>query len=80
MIDLSATEELVQAQEIEFYKKNYSLDIGFGVDIYFAYFKFSPEIKYSYGLKNMLIDQGNEFNKMINRLSTRGILVSLTFE
>ena len=80
MIDLSATEELVQAQEIEFYKRNYSLDIGFGVDIYFAYFKFSPEIKYSYGLKNMLVDQGNEFNKMINRLSTRGVLISLTFE
>jgi len=50
------------------------------VDMYFSYFKFSPEIKYSYGLRNMLIDQQNESNDLINRLSTRGILISLTFE
>ena len=80
MIDLSATEQLAQSQQIEFHKKNYSIDIGFGVDIYFSYFKFSPEIKYSYGLRNMFINQGNEYNEMINRLSTRGILISLTFE
>jgi len=80
MIDLSASEELFQSQKIEFHKKNYSLDIGFGVDIYFGYFKFSPEIKYSYGLRNMLIDQENQYNEMINRLSTRGLLISLTFE
>jgi len=80
MIDLSASEELVQSQKIEFHKKNYSLDIGFGVDIYFGYFKFSPEIKYSYGLRNMFIDQENQYNEMINRLSTRGLLISLTFE
>ncbi len=80
MVDLSATEQLAQSQKIEFHKKNYSIDIGFGVDIYFSYFKFSPEIKYSYGLRNMFINQGNEYNEMINRLSTRGILISLTFE
>ena len=80
MVDLSATEELTQSQKIEFYKKNYSLDIGFGLDIYFTYFKFSPEIKYSYGLRNMLIDQNNEFNDFIDRLSTRGLMISLTFE
>jgi len=80
MIDMSATEKLVQSQNLEFHKTNYSIDIGFGVDMYFSYFKFSPEIKYSYGLRNMLIDQKNEFNDLINHLSTRGLLISLTFE
>ena len=80
MIDMSASEKLSQSQNLEFYKTNYSVDIGIGVDIYFAYFKFSPEIKYSYGLRNMLTNQENQYNNLINRLSTRGILISLTFE
>ena len=80
MIDMSATEQLSQSQNLEFHKTNYSLDVGFGIDIYFAYFKFSPEIKYSYGLKNMLINQDNEYNNLITKLSTRSILISLTFE
>ena len=80
MLDLSSTEELSQNQSLEFHKTNYSADIGFGIDVYFAFFKFSPEIKYSYGLKNMLKGTTNEINNMINRLSTRCITISLTFE
>ena len=48
MLDMSSVEELAQAESLKFRKINYSIDIGFGIDIYFAYFKFSPEIKYSY--------------------------------
>ena len=80
MLDLSSTEELPQNQSLEFHKTNYSADIGFGIDVYFAFFKFSPEIKYSYGLKNMLKGQTNEINSIINRLSTRCVTISLTFE
>ena len=80
MIDLSSTEELPQNQSLEFHKTNYSADIGFGIDIYFAFFKFSPEIKYSYGLKNMLRGTENEINNMINHLSTRCVTISLAFE
>ena len=80
MLDLSKSGELSQEQSLNFSKTNYSIDVGFGVDVYFAFFKFSPEIKYSYGLKNILISQSNEISNTINRLSTRGILISLTFE
>ncbi len=80
MIDMSATEQLTQAKDLEFEKTNYSIDFGFGIDIYFAYFKFSPEIKYSYGLKNILINNETESTGLINGLSTRGLLISLSFE
>jgi len=80
MLDMNSTSSLNQIQSLEFKKTNYSIDIGFGIDIYFAYFKFSPEIKYSYGIKNMLMTQENNYNYPINRLTTRGLLISLTFE
>ena len=79
-MNMSGNEKLTQSQNIEFKNTNYSIDIGFGVDIYFAYFKFSPEIKYAYGLRNILVNQNNEYNELINGLTTRSILISFTFE
>tara|TARA_Y100001968_G_scaffold290241_1_gene293887 strand:- start:886 stop:1575 length:690 start_codon:yes stop_codon:yes gene_type:complete len=80
MLDLSKSGDLNQKQSLAFSKTNYSFDIGFGVDMYFAFFKFSPEIKYTHGLKNVLNSQDNEISNQINKLSTRGLLISLTFE
>ena len=80
MLNMSGVEKLQVADNIKFKETNYSIDFGFGIDMYFAYFKFSPEIKYSYGFKNMLVTQNNEQSNLINTLYTRGILISLTFE
>ena len=80
ILDMSSTKKLNQIQNLEFKNMNYSLDIGFGIDIYFSYFKFSPEIKYAYGLQNVLQNQENEYSQAINKLSTRALLISLTFE
>ncbi len=58
-------------------------DIGVGLDHYFYYFKFSAEIKASFGLTN-LIRQGDEglteYSDAIDRLNSRSIMVSFTFE
>ena len=80
MLDMSSVEKLTQSGNLKFKKTNYSIDVGFGIDVYFAYFKFSPEIKYSYGMINVLENQNNEYSNLINKLSTRGLLISLTFE
>ena len=79
-IDMSSFEKLSDNENLEFKSQNYSLDIGFGVDIYFKYFKFAPEIKYSYGITNILEKQHNEYDNYLNSLSSRSILISLTFE
>jgi len=42
---------------------NVSLEVGAGLDIYYPLFKFSPEIRYSRGLINVLSDQKNDFSK-----------------
>ena len=78
VLDLSNHGESNLSQNLDFKTTNYTIDIGIGIDMYFAFFKFSPEIKYCYGLKNMLKYQMQP--NQIKKLSTRGILVSLTFE
>lgn len=68
------------------------LEFGFGCNIYFPFFKLSPEIKYSVGLNNMLTslkerDAGALLNpktinqtNSINKLTTRMITLTFNFE
>lgn len=60
--------------------KDLSIDYGFGFDIYYPLFKFSPEIRFSHGLLNMLNKDDNEFSLNLNRLSTHTITLYLHFE
>ncbi|MAW20772.1 MAG: PorT-like protein [Flavobacteriales bacterium] len=55
-------------------------EIGFGIDFYLEYFKFSPQIKLSHGFLNLLSQDESIYTKSINRLSTNGWMLSFTFE
>lgn len=53
---------------------------GIGFDLYLTYFKFSPEITYSFGLKDLLVQENNILTKPIDRLTSKIIQVSFNFE
>jgi hypothetical protein len=53
---------------------------GIGFDLYLTYFKFSPEITYSFGLKNLLVQENNILTKPIDRLTSKIIQISFNFE
>jgi hypothetical protein len=58
-----------------------SYEFGLGVDIYFEYFKMSPEIKWSQSIGNVLNKKDvNAFNTPIDKLLLRSIQFSLIFE
>jgi hypothetical protein len=70
-----------EGQEIVKLKKNDLMgEIGFGIDFYLEYFKFSPQIKLSYGILNLLSKDETVYTKSINHLSTNGWIISFTFE
>lgn len=58
---------------------NLSLEVGFGTDIYFPLFKFSPEIRYSYGLTDVLQSNQNQIGQAFQRINTQGIALYLIF-
>jgi outer membrane protein with beta-barrel domain len=60
--------------------KNLTAELGFGVDIYNEWYKFSPEIRFSRGLVNMLKSDVNEFSAGIESLNTNMISIYLLFE
>lgn len=63
-------------------KKGYwSAEAAFGMDLYFEYFKMSPEIKLSYSLNDILDrKEVNPFNNPIDKLMLRHVTFSLFFE
>lgn len=59
----------------------FSYEFGLGVDVYFEYFKMSPEIKWSQSFGNVLDKRDpNNFNTPIDKLLLRSIQFSLIFE
>ena len=60
--------------------QNYEL--GFGVDFYLEYFKFSPSIRGVFGLNDELIrdnDPASPWTGNIDGLRTRAVLINFTF-
>ena len=53
---------------------------GFGIDFYLQYFKFSPQIKISHGIINILSRDKTVYTETINNLKTSGWMLSFTFE
>jgi len=61
-------------------RKYLSYEAGFGLDLYFEYFKMSPEIKLSYGTSNALISEPTRYAAPIDKLMLRHVTFSLFFE
>lgn len=62
--------------------QNYDLcvDYGFGLDIYYPLFKFSPEIRFSNGLLNLLNNDPNVYSRSLNRITSNTVTLYLHFE
>ena len=64
-------------------KTLYNWEIGFGIDFYTEYFKFSPSIRGIFALSNELVpdnDPNSPWTGNIDAMKTRGVFVNFTFE
>jgi hypothetical protein len=64
-------------------------EIGMGIDFYLTYFKFATEIKYSFGLSNILVrsdrhgqlpDEFAPYTNYIKKLTSHIVIISFHFE
>ena len=65
---------------VQQWTKNY--EVGFGIDLYMEYFKFSPSIRGVFGLGAELVPDTDPLSPLtsnINSMKTRAILVNFTF-
>jgi hypothetical protein len=62
--------------------KDFSLEMGMGFEIYFKYFKFAPEIRFSHGLNNIYQAENTNplFRDAISSIRRRSITIYLNFQ
>ena len=54
--------------------------VGVGFDFYCTYFKFSTELKMSFGLINMLVPEANVYATSVTSLKAKNLQISFIFE
>ena len=81
-LDLASQKDIDdEGQElIKLNKGDLMYEVGFGIDFYLEYFKFSPELKATFGIVDMLVHEETIYSNSIQKLITRGFTVTLTFE
>ncbi|GAB2975784.1 hypothetical protein GCM10027049_08060 [Mucilaginibacter puniceus] len=57
-----------------------SYEVGLGCEIYFEFFKLSPEIKISNSFGNVMLHDNSAFSKPISNLGLHTVMFSLYFE
>jgi hypothetical protein len=62
--------------------QNYDIayEWGFGWDLYYQYFKFSPEFKFAYGTRDILKKEGHIYSRPLDQLFSRVVCLTLYFE
>ncbi len=62
--------------------KDFSLEMGMGFEVYFKYFKFAPEIRFSHGLNNLYQAENTNplFRDAISSIKRKSITVYLNFQ
>jgi len=56
-----------------------SVEYGFGFDLFYEFFKFSPELRFSHGLTNLLVKENNIYSRGLNRLGAHTVSLYLYF-
>ena len=85
-INLGAKEDSLEdnsSGEFRMVKNVYGYELGFGIDVYTEYFKFTPSIRGVFALNDELIrdeDPNSPWTGNINAMRTRGIFINFTFE
>lgn len=59
---------------------DFSLEYGVGLDLFYPFFKFAPELRFSHGMKNMLVNDNNAYARSLQRMNSNTVTLYLFFE
>jgi hypothetical protein len=80
-IDMASQERVVDdVERVKLKRHDYSFDVGVGMDLYFPFFKMSPELRFSQGIRNTLVPEKHIYSAPLDALLARTIILSFHFE
>ncbi len=69
-----------EGERLDIKDSDIAIEFGVGLDVYYPFFKFSPEIRFSRGIVNNLASENNFYTKGIDRLTSNSVSLFLYFE
>ncbi|MBK7382995.1 MAG: PorT family protein [Flavobacteriales bacterium] len=83
-IDMASQKDVNNALDddivVKLAKYDYGAEIGGGVDMFLPYFKFGIELKGSFGIPNLIIDDATRFSNPIESIRSKAFILTFTFE
>ncbi len=61
-------------------KNNFQVEYGVGLDLFYPFFKFAPELRVAHGVPNLLIDDNNSYSRSFQKVATTNVTLYLFFE
>ena len=71
------------AGEFRMKKSTYFYEIGFGIDLYLLYFKFTPSIRGVFAINDEIVrdaDPNSPWTGNVAKMQTRGVFINFTFQ
>ena len=76
----SGKEDLITAKDrLEIRSMDFRVEAGVGLDYYFEFFTFSPELRYAMGILNVMNTQDNLFHNGLKRINTHNFTLYFYF-
>lgn len=57
-----------------------TLEYGVGLDLFYPLFKLAPELRFSHGLRNLLVDHNDVFSRSLQRISTNSVTLYINIQ
>jgi hypothetical protein len=73
-------EETTGFNEVRTNNLDFSIDYGLGLELYYPFFKFAPELRFSHGINDMVNPDPNPYARSIRRLTTHTVSLLFNFE
>ncbi|PKP08722.1 MAG: hypothetical protein CVU09_14280 [Bacteroidetes bacterium HGW-Bacteroidetes-4] len=81
-IDLAARKKIKQEEmpKIRLQRHDIFLEMGAGIDYYLPFFKFSTELRFSYGLMNVVSYDNTKYTRVYDKLGSKMVTLVIYFE
>jgi hypothetical protein len=57
-----------------------TLEYGVGLDLFYPLFKLEPELRFSHGLRNLLVPNNDVFSRSLQRMSTNSVTLYINIQ
>ena len=69
-----------QRNQLHALDSDLTLEYGVGMDLFYPLFKLGPELRFSHGLRNLLVNQNDKYSRSLQSISTNTVTLYINIQ